>query len=202
MSTKDDLIGTEDMREIRLYGHLGARFGRVHRFAVKTCREAIQALQHMMPGFESYIIKHNTPGFHVFGGARKIANCRGVERLEAPLGRGEPVCIVPAIVGSKKNGSLQTIIGIALIVVGFFTAPYDGGATMQIGIAVTLGGVVQLLTPITKANEDDKTGQLASYAFDGPVNSTRQGMPVPIVIGRMIVGSAVISQGLYSSDIT
>jgi predicted phage tail protein len=193
-----DLIGTEQLREVRLYGHLAQRFGRVHRLAVRSCREAVEALKHMLPGFEAQVLKHNEPGYHVFGGERKAANCRGVDRLDAPLGAGEPVCIVPAVAGSKKQGLLQTVIGVAMIAVGAY---FGQGWLVQAGIAVMAGGIAQMLSPVAKAKEDPKDSRLASYAFDGPVNSTQQGLPVPIVIGRMIVGSHVVSQALYSSDL-
>lgn len=193
-----DIIGAADLREVRLYGHLGKRFGRVHKLAVKTCREAVQALSVLLPGFEGYLLRHNLPGFHVFGGRRKATNCRRAETLDGPLGAGEPVCIMPAIAGSKKSGLLQTVIGVAMIVIGVYTGnPY----LIQAGIAVTLGGVTQLLTPSRIADEGNKDNRLASFAFDGPVNSTQQGMPVPIVFGEFICGSQVVSQGLYSSDI-
>jgi len=142
--------------------------------------------------------KRNEPGYHVFGGERKAANCRGVDRLDAPLGAGEPVCIVPAVAGSKKQGLLQTVIGVAMIAVGAY---FGQGWLVQAGIAVMAGGIAQMLSPVAKAKEDPKDSRLASYAFDGPVNSTQQGLPVPIVIGRMIVGSHVVSQALYSSDL-
>lgn len=193
-----EVIGAQDLREVRLYGHLAKRFGRVHTLAVKTCREAVQALCVLLPGFERHILAHNMPGYHVFGGRRAVANCRSAETLDGPLGRGEPVCIMPAVVGSKKQGLLQTVIGIAMIVVGFYTG---NAYLVQAGIAMTLGGVTQLLTPVAKANEQPKDSRLASYAFDGPVNSTQQGLPVPVVFGEFICGSAVISQGLYASDI-
>ena len=193
-----EVIGAQDLREVRLYGHLAQRFGRIHRLAVRSCREAIQALCHLLPGFEAQVLRHNVPGYHVFGGERRAANCRKAETLDGPLGRGEPVCIVPAIAGSKKNGLLQTIAGIALIVVGAITGQ---GYLVQAGIALTLGGITQLMTPTRKAGENPSDSRFASYAFDGPVNSTRQGMPVPVVIGEMIVGSQVVSQSLYSDDI-
>ncbi|MNL81044.1 Bacteriophage lambda tail assembly protein I [compost metagenome] len=40
----------------------------------------------------------------------------------------------------------------------------------------------------------------ASYNFNGPVNTTAQGNPVPLLYGRMIVGSSVISAGIYAED--
>jgi predicted phage tail protein len=198
MDHEKDLSGAQELREIRLYGHLAKRFGRVHTLAVRTCREAVVALSEMLPGFEQHILKHNMPGYHVFGGHRKVSNCRSAETLDGPLGRGEPVCIMPAVVGSKKAGVLQTVIGVAMIVAGvFFKQPW----LVQAGIAVTIGGVVQLLTPVKKADEAAKDDKLASYVFQGPVNSTQQGMPVPVVFGEFLCGSAVISQGIHSSDI-
>jgi predicted phage tail protein len=199
MHQERDLSGAQDLREIRLYGHLAKRFGRVHTLAVRTCREAVVALSEMLPGFEQHILKHNMPGYHVFGGHRKVSNCRSAETLDGPLGRGEPVCIMPAVAGSKKAGALQTIIGVTLIVLGALV--FKSPALVQAGIALTVGGVVQLLTPVKKADEAAKDDKLASYVFQGPVNSTQQGMPVPVVFGEFICGSAVISQGIHSSDI-
>jgi predicted phage tail protein len=196
--TTQDISGAKYLRDVRLYGHLARKFGKVHRLAVTSCKDAIQALCELLPGFKQHVLAHNMPGYHVFGGKRKASNSRSAETLDAPLGAGEPVCIVPAVAGAKKNGFLQTVIGVAMIVVGVFTGqPW----LVQAGIAVTVGGIAQMLTPVQKADEADKDPRLTSYAFDGPVNSTRAGGPVPVVFGEFICGSAVISQGLYSEDL-
>jgi len=41
----------------------------------------------------------------------------------------------------------------------------------------------------------------SSYVFNGAVNTTAQGHPVPVGYGRMIVGSAVISAGIDVDEI-
>lgn len=46
----------------------------------------------------------------------------------------------------------------------------------------------------------DSPDNSASYSFAGPVNTEAQGNPVPVVYGRMIVGSAVISAGIDAED--
>ena len=46
---------SEQLRDIRLYGKLGARFGRQHRLAVASTSEAIRALCVLIPGFEAYL---------------------------------------------------------------------------------------------------------------------------------------------------
>ncbi|VFS55940.1 Phage-related protein, tail component [Kluyvera cryocrescens] len=53
---------------IRLYGALGARFGRVHKLAVQTSAEAVKALCINLDGMESYLMnakkkRHDVCGF-------------------------------------------------------------------------------------------------------------------------------------------
>lgn len=193
-----DVIGSENLREVRLYGHLGKRFGRLHMLAVRSAREAVQALSVILPDFAKHVLDHNKPGYHVFTRRVSVETNRGADLLDAPVGRGEAIIIVPAVAGAKKGGVLQTIIGVVLIVVGFYTGQ---GWLVQTGIALAIGGVVQMMTPVRSAKEDPADSRLASYAFDGPVNSTQQGLPVQVIFGEMFVGSSVISQGISSTDI-
>lgn len=106
--------------------------------------------------------------------------------------------IVPVISGSK-NGLFQTIVGVALIVASFIPGFQ---ALMPVGIAMALGGVVQMLTsvPSTKSGsqqEQASTENKPSYLFNGAFNSTQQGLPVPIVYGQMLVGSSVVGVGTW-----
>lgn len=39
------------------------------------------------------------------------------------------------------------------------------------------------------------------FQFNGPVNTAEQGQPVPIIVGRMRVGSVVISAGLAAKQL-
>ena len=77
-----------------------------------------------------------------------------------------------------------------------------GGALMTkiglIGGALILGGVAQLLTPTPKVptGPDTQNDPRKSYSFSGIQNTSRQGVPVPIVYGETIVGSVVISAGI------
>jgi predicted phage tail protein len=61
-----------------------------------------------------------------------------------------------------------------------------------------LGGIAQLLTPTPKATQgaDGQDDPRKSYSFSGIQNTSRQGVPVPIVYGETIVGSVVISAGI------
>ena len=92
-----------------------------------------------------------------------------------------------------------------------------------VGAALVLGGTAQLLSPTmstdspgafgstspTRARSRDSfapennevADNRSSYIFNGAVNLTAQGNPVPLCYGRMRVGSVVISAGLSVEDI-
>jgi predicted phage tail protein len=72
---------------------------------------------------------------------------------------------------------------------------------LPVGIAMVAGGVMQMLSPQAKGlGTQDSPNNRPSYSFNGPVNTSVQGNPVPLLYGRMTVGSAVISAGIYSED--
>jgi predicted phage tail protein len=188
---------SEKVRTVRLYGVAGARFGRVHRFAVSSTAEAMRALCTQVSGFEKFLMnaKDNGLTFAVFKGRKNL----GEKELEHPVGDDE-IRIAPVLVGSKKAGLFQTILGAALIVVGVLTSAYGGGSLIGLGASLALGGVMQMLSPQTAGLAGTGPDNGTSYYFNGPVNSSAQGEPVPLVYGRMRVGSKVISAGIYAQD--
>lgn len=195
------------MKTILLLGELGKRFGREHRLDVKSPAEAIRALVANFPALEKHLMNSGKRvRYRVMVGEQTLP---GAERLHDPAGENEVIKFIPVIVGAKGDGLFQTIMGAVLIVVGFvlsFTplapvSPY----LYAMGAAMMLGGVAQMLTPTPKTttNVPDYTEQsnTQSYVFNGAVNVTAQGNPVPIGYGRMLVGSAVISAGIQTVDI-
>lgn len=194
---------SEKLRTIRLYGKLGTRFGRVHRLAVDSAAEAMRALCVMLPGFKQELVTSSDRGvtYAVFVGKENIDE----KQLALPPGRDD-IRIAPVLQGSKRGGVLQTILGAVLVVVGaVLTYTGIGSAAgvplMQFGAAMAFGGVVQMLSPTPKGlSAKDSPDNGASYNFNGPVNTSAQGNPVPVLYGRMIVGSSVISAGIYAED--
>jgi predicted phage tail protein len=137
------------------------------------------------------MISHSAPGYHVFTGKQNISE----QQLSHPT--GDIIRIVPAIAGAKQ-GVLQTILGVVLIVVGVL---YGVQQFVQLGAALVLGGISQMLFAPHKSDGPAKPDNLPSYAFNGAVNTAQQGNPVPIGYGRMVVGSQVIAAGLYVESI-
>ncbi|MCP1173039.1 tail assembly protein [Ralstonia chuxiongensis] len=189
------------IRTVRLYGKLGTRFGRRFELAVASPAEAIQALCVLLKGFRRELLESKDKGiaYAVFAGRRNLSK----DELELPPGRGE-IRIAPILVGSKRGGILQTIIGAVLVVVGAVVSYFGGGLgapLMKFGAVMMLGGVIQMLSPQpTGLSARDSPENGASYNFNGPVNTSAQGNPVPLLYGELEVGSAVISGGIFAED--
>ncbi|EOW2399002.1 tail assembly protein [Cronobacter sakazakii] len=195
-----------ELKTVRLYGALGARFGRVHRLVIASPAEACRALSVILPGFEQYMQTAHLRGlrFAVFRGKKNI----GQDELKHNSGE-EDIRIAPVIAGSKRGGVLQTILGAVLVVGALALGPVGIGAiagstAMSIGLmggSMMIGGVVQMLSPqpggLASRQDPDNA---PSYAFGGPVNTTAMGNPVGLLYGKREIGGAIVSAGIYTND--
>ncbi|HBL5479533.1 TPA: tail assembly protein [Enterobacter hormaechei] len=191
---------------IRLYGVLGARFGRVHRLAVQTSAEAVKALCINLDGLESYLLnaKKNGMTFAVFRGRRNI----GADDFKNLAG-GTDIRIAPVMEGAKKAGLFQTILGAVMVVAGivvtgmtFGSAGVIGAGMVSAGIGMMAGGIYQMLSPQPKGLQGrDDPDNKPSYAFGGSVNTLAMGNPVALLYGEREIGGAIISAGIVAEDI-
>lgn len=191
---------------IRLYGELGARFGRVHKLAVQTSAEAVKALCINLDGLESYLMnaKKNGMVFAVFRGKRNI----GVDDYQN-LGGNNDIRIAPVMEGAKKAGLFQTILGAVMVVAGiavtgmtFGSAGVIGAGIVSAGIGMMAGGIYQMLSPQPKGLQGrDDPDNKPSYAFGGSVNTLAMGNPVAVLYGEREIGGAIISAGIVAEDI-
>ncbi|HEX8586162.1 MAG TPA: tail assembly protein [Allosphingosinicella sp.] len=208
-STVSGVLGTEldpELRAIRLYGKLGAMFGRLHYLAVSSLCEAVHALSMMLPGFKDYMTRAHDKGvaFAVFYGKRNLSE------QELLLEGAGDIRIAPVIRGRKNGSVFQIILGVALIAVAaFFTAGAAlsvfsagglWGAVATMGLSMVIGGVVGLLTPVPRLEVNERPENTPSSVFDGPVNTTAQGHPFPVLYGELFIGSAVLSAGIHTED--
>lgn len=192
------------LKTIRLYGRLGALFGRVHRLHVESGSEAIRALCATVEGFEQYMRDSKVFGvrFACFKGKRNIA----LDDLAMGLG-DEDFRIAPVPAGAKKAGVFQTILGAVMVVAGIVASFIPGAQAaapylIAGGISTMAGGVIQLLSPQpTGLSTGQDADNKPNYAFGAPVNTTAQGNPVAAFWGEREIGGAVISAGIIANEV-
>ncbi|WP_025119977.1 MULTISPECIES: tail assembly protein [unclassified Serratia] len=190
------------MRKMIFHGPLIERFGRDFKYKAHNVPKMMSAAKSLLDGFERYMAEAHKRGltFAVFVGNERKRNIAEAE-LEMTKG-SEDIHLVPVIIGSKRAGLFQTILGVALIAISFtpLGAPI-ASYLMAAGASMALGGIAQMLSPQagglrTRESPDNKP----SYAFGGPVNTTAQGNPVAVGYGCREIGGAVISAGIYTED--
>jgi predicted phage tail protein len=175
------------LRKIKLYGALAKFVGhRVLEADVATAAEAVRFLVTNWPALEGHMAKQY---YRVHTAGEDLT----LDDVHNPMGR--EIQIVPVVAGAGAIGRI--IAGILLVAVGLFV-PGIGALGVQIivgvGASLVLGGVAQLLTstPTTSTDEGDPK---KSFSFSGIQNTTRAGVPVPVVYGEMLVGGIVVSAG-------
>ena len=189
-------IAYKPMTTIKLSGSLAQKFGRTHRRELDSgdTWEVFKALKATLPGFEEEIRRLDGMGlrFAVFRNRQNV----GLKDFER--GGVRELRIVPVIGGSKRGGLLQTIVGVVMVVAGAVTGQ---AWAMQIGAAMALGGVIQMLSPQAKGlSQSAAPENRPSYAFGSANNTTASGNPVPICIGERRWGGVIISASIYAED--
>jgi predicted phage tail protein len=184
------------LRKIKLYGKLAKFIGhRVLEADVATAAEAVRFLLANWPELEAHMSDQH---YRVSIGTYDI----DLEELHHPAGAA-PISFVPVVTGAGAVGRI--IAGVALLAAAIFIPGFAAWAgptayalIIGVGSSLLLGGVAQLLTPTPKVPQgaDGQDDPRKSYSFSGIQNTSRQGVPVPIVYGETLVGSVVISAGI------
>lgn len=187
------------MKTLRLTGALADIAGLELQLDVDTPLEALRAVLIQFPQVFQ-IIQHGEWAVLVDGEPRSLDNCR--------LFGGRVYEFVPATVGAsgKSGGLMLTILGAALIVsafyitgpIGIFSASFISGALMTVGSAVMSYGTSTLFAEDVPKSQEDRSRQSWTAS---PTNTSAAGSVVPVVYGRMRVGSLVISSELISEQI-
>ena len=198
---------------------------------VDTPAQALKALCVNFPGLDRWLINSEQDGlgYRVTVGRERITNDHA-DRLVLPWSDREVFSICPVIAGAGR-GVGAILAGIALVALAIVLAPAGAGFLAagsglkaaaggvvatgfisasvssvigSIGLSLVIGGVAQLISPtqdLGSLTQGKEAVRLESFTFSGIVNTSKQGLPVPIAYGRVFVGSAVVSAGLDTDQL-
>jgi len=210
------------MKVVKVYGALRKKLGQCRfEFEVDTPAQAIKALCVNFPGLDKWLIdsEQTGMGFRVAVGKERITP-EDASLALLPWSERDVFSIAPVLAGAGQ-GVGQIFAGIGLVALAILAGPAAGGflglgaglggagaglisgtaavALGGVGAALIFGGVAQMLSPqpqISSLQRGKEAARLESFSFSGIVNTSKQGLPVPLVYGRAFVGSAVLSSGL------
>jgi len=180
-------------RNIYLKGRMGELFGEVHRLNCKTVQEAMHAIDTMKGGLRTYLMDCTENGVNFT--VQKGEDFLDMETVGVQLGKDD-IIISPVPAGSGGSDIVKIIIGVALMIGSFFIDPSGQFATQiaaamfTVGLNLALAGIIGLTT-----DDPDELDEEKSTMFNGPINNTKSGIPVPIAYGKMEVGGAVVNFG-------
>ena len=197
------------LSKLKLYGELADFCGGQNEFeaVINTPLDAVRFLRSNFNGID----KHMSSQFYrVYMGDYNVDE----DLLDFPSG-GLDIKIIPVVAGSGNIGKI--LAGVALIGLGMFggqmgfislmkTPIISGGAinlwalSGKLGLLLVLSGVAGLLTP-TPEVPDEQTDPIKSFSFSGVQQTSRSGTAIPVVYGKMLVGSIPISMKVETNDI-
>ena len=214
------------MRIVKVYGPLAKFLGqRSFKFAVNTPAEAIRLLLANFPRLQAHMADHDYKisvgrlqlpiGDHPEYIHYPTSSSEAIRISPVISGAGNGAGQVLAgigliaaaiILGPAAGGFLGLGMGLSGVTAGAAAGSaamgiIGGGlatAIGAIGVSLALSGVSQMLSPTTRLSTgtDSDFDPRKSYSFSGIQNVARQGVPVPIVYGEVLVGSIVVSAGI------
>ena len=204
------------MKVVKVYGALREKLGQCRfEFVADTPAQALRALIANFPDLEKWLINSEKDGvgYRVTVGKERVTE-DDYDSLHLPWSEQEVFSITPVLTGAGGGGGGvgQILVGAALVAASLLIPAAAVGLTSMlsvglIGGGLILSGVATLIspTPSLAAGPSARTGirdkdavRLESFSFSGIVNTTKQGLPVPIIYGRAFTGSAVLSVGIES----
>ena len=210
------------MQRVILLGDMGERFGETWEMNVDYVKDIFKLIDCQRVGFKQYLLYcyENGTDFAIQRGKEFV----GEEELMLSVGN-EDLIVTPVPAGAK-SGFAKILAAIAIIVIvastggfagaGFFgktTSMSINAATMTgtktvalttagkiaVGLSASLAlqGISQLMMPGPELDKETPD----NYLFNGSSDHIKEGLPIPICYGEMMVGGGVINQTLTTQKI-
>lgn len=174
--------------------HLEGAFSELHNGSIQLVADnpssLLSGLKANIEGFERTL--RSAEGFYLVGRSDANSKLKSIDfsNWMMPLGDYEDIHIIPVIQGQGYEAaayvyaaleSYGTYIAAAAAVVTFIAVTY---ATAMIAAA---------LMPAPDSTIGTASQNAPSFIFNGAENTVLEGVPVPLVYGRVLTGSVVVS---------
>ena len=186
------------MTKVHLLGKAGKKFGKEFNLDVKHTKQLVRAIAVQRKGFLNFFFDEQKKGIEYV--IKKGEEFLMETDVELSLGNDD-VYIMPVPQGSeifsdgfkRDLGTVLTIIGTVLV----FIPGWQG-----VGAALIIVGGYLMFDGILGLVQDDSPPEDADAAvFGGPINVVKQGIPIPLLYGKLEVAGAPINYGFTNKRI-
>ena len=190
-------------RTFYLNGKMGELFGKEWKLNAATIREGMKGIDVQRENkLTKYLVDCTERGIQFT--VQRGEDFLDYDNLQMDLGKDD-VIITPVPAGSlSKFGKL--IVGIALVALGLWLGGLAGGlgagagaakfglylasaAALTVGGFLTSAAISEYFAPKPPGATEE------GYLFDGPDNTVKQGIPVPLCYGQLEIGGTPMNFG-------
>lgn len=181
------------MIKLKIYGRLRKFVGK-SEFLIKanSAKEAFSFLINNYPNLKEHIKDQE---YCIMAGDLRLTE----ELLD--MQTDSDIKIIPVVHGEIIPiliGGLLTGLGSGATIFGLTLGIKVQAIASAIGLNMLIGGVTDLLTPdpqpFNQRQQEDPRDQ--GFSFTGLLNNSKQGVPINIVYGEMLVGSTIVSSSV------
>lgn len=195
------------MTTVLLEGRMGKLIGKSFSFNTRTLREVFAAIEANTEKLQKYFSSNKRRHFAIFVNDKKVD-------LDAGLNisvKNKTVRVIPILKGNLVFTSKAIATAIVSAAIGSAVVAGVSSAAVLMAVKITtfvVGtilsaalsfGISLLMAKLFKP-DDPNIVKTTSFVFGEAENTARQGLPVPLGYGRMMVGSNTVSVGNYSVD--
>ena len=201
------------LRKIKLYGELAKFLG--EKTLEAEVNNAAQAIRFLVVNFPK-LEKHMADRYY-----RVLVDKWELDEKELHYPSGASDIKIVPVVGGAGGNTGQILLGAALIGVSFMfpgagifgkagaeltggvvtgTMAKIGTITSVIGASLVLNGIATMLAPVETIPEENQDPR-RSFNFSGIQNTTRAGVAVPVIYGRTMTGSVVVSANIKNEQV-
>ncbi len=199
-----------NLTKIKLHGKLGKQVGKNFNLSIGSVSEAMHAVD-ICSGRKLYknLIENDKKNIKY----RVLVNGKDIiDQDKTPLDPNKPntirdsditlnrkniksIDIIPVVEGAD-SGFWETalvVVGAILFIGGMF---YGWGvATAMLGSGLLLQGISSMMMDPPEFDdfrEIEQVNKRSSYLFNGPQNTVNEGGPIPVLYGRLLIGSQTV----------
>lgn len=202
-------------RKVHLLGEL-SQFGEVWQAEAKSLSDIIKLIECQTEGFRKFLIDAVEAGldlaivgkdFFVSEPEELVFNNLGPEELYislVPAGSGKGwgkilLAVVLITISVLSAGTAVPAVQGVSAATGVFGSATVGisNALMMIGLSIGMQGITQLLAKTPDADKPENEKGL----FDGPESSIKQGQPVSVLYGELLIGGAPVHVDMTISTV-